>query len=109
MIAMNAINVREESVRAVLSAESSEPENSYIQQDSTPTINRGAPQWLTICFSVCIFIALWAAARRFIALARPSGGSLVSGLDAAFASRTTLTLAHIIPATAFVILAPVVL
>jgi hypothetical protein len=61
-------------------------------------------------FWVCIVIAVAASARRFLALVRPSAsGSLSSGLDATFASRTTLTLAHIIPATVFVVLAPFVL
>ena len=46
--------------------------------------------------------------RRFITLDRPLGSSMMSGLDATFASRTTLTLAHINPATAFVVLAPFV-
>jgi hypothetical protein len=110
MVAMKATNNREESVPAVLSPEPSEAENSHLQQDSTPTIQVRAPHWLMICFWVCIVIAVAAAARRFLALVRPSGtGSLNSELDATFASRTTLTLAHIIPATAFVVLAPFVL
>jgi hypothetical protein len=98
-------------VSAVLNSESLEPENSHPQQNSTPTIKgSGAPRWLIICFWICTVIAVAAPARRFIALVRPSGtGSLMSGLDATFASRTTLTLAHIIPATAFVVLAPFVL
>jgi hypothetical protein len=110
MVAMKATNDSDKSVSAVLNTESSEPENSRLQQDSTPTIKGvGAPQWLMIWFWVCIVIAIAAVARRFIALARPSGSSLMAGLDATFASRTTLTLAHIIPATAFVVLAPFVL
>jgi hypothetical protein len=64
---------------------------------------------MMISFWVCTVIAVAAAARRFIALVRPSGSnSLMSRLDATFASRTTLTLAHILPATAFVLLAPFV-
>jgi hypothetical protein len=107
---MKAITVRQESVSAALSPESSEPENSHSQQDSTATIEDcGMPRWLMISFWVCILIAVAAAARRFIALARPSGSLLASGLDATFASRATLTLVHIIPATAFVALAPFVL
>ncbi len=87
-------------------AENSEPGNSHIQQGSMRTVNSGAPYWLKICFWVCIVIAVAAAARRFITLLRPSGKSMMSGLDATFASHTALTLAHIIPATAFVLLAP---
>ena len=101
----------EESVSAVLNTEWSEPETRHLQHDSTPTIkDGGARRWLRIWFWVCIVIAVAAVARRFIALVRPSGtASLMSGLDANFASRTTLTLAHIIPATAFVVSAPSVL
>jgi hypothetical protein len=110
MIEMKTIKVGEKSVSALLSPESSELENRNTQQDSTTTIKDcGMPRWLKIWFWVSILIAVAAAARRFIALARPSGSSLVSELDATFASRATLTLAHIIPATAFVVLAPFVL
>ncbi len=110
MVAMTVLNVKIESVSAALKPAGSGPENSHIQQHSTPTINVGAPLWLKICFWVCILIALAAAARRFIALVRPAApGSAMSQLDATFASRTALTLAHIIPATAFVVLAPFVL
>jgi hypothetical protein len=111
MVAMKTTNDKEEFASAASDAESSEPENSQLSQDSIPTVrDDGAPRWLTVCFWVCIVIALAAAARRFIALVRPSGGtSPMSGLDATFASRTALTLAHIIPATAFVVLAPFVL
>jgi hypothetical protein len=111
MVVMKATNDREESASAVSNAESSEPENSRVQQDSTPTIKGGrAPRWLMFCFWVCIVIALAAAARRFIVLVRPSAtSSPMSGLDATFVSRTTLTFAHIIPATAFVVLAPFVI
>jgi hypothetical protein len=110
-VAMKATNDRDKSVAAALNAESPEPENSHLQQNSTPTIKGDeAPRWLMFCFWVCIVIALAVAARRFITLVHPSGtASPMSGLDATFASRTTLTLAHIIPATAFVVLAPLVL
>ena len=98
MLAMKAANDKKEFVSSVLNI------------DSTASIKGSAPSWLMTCFWVCIVIALAAAARRFVALARPSGtASVMSGLDATFASRTTLTLAHIIPATVFVVLAPWVL
>jgi hypothetical protein len=111
MIAMKTISVREESVSVGLEPERSEPENSHRQLDSTPTIEgSGVPRWLMTSFWVCIVIAVAAATRRFIALVRPSDtASPMSVLDATFASRTILTLAHIIPATAFVVLAPFVL
>jgi hypothetical protein len=38
MVAMKAMNDREESAFAVSNAESSDPENSHLQQYSTPTI-----------------------------------------------------------------------
>ncbi len=108
---MKATNDRDESVSAALNAEGSGSENSLLQQQSPSTIKGdGAPRWLMFCFWVCIVIALAVAARRFITLVHPSGTpSPMSGLDATFASRTALTLAHIIPATAFVVLAPFVL
>jgi hypothetical protein len=111
MVTMKATHDREESVSTVPNAESSESESSHLQQEPTPTINGGgARRWLMVGFWVCTMIALAAAARRFIALIRPPGsGSLMSGLDATFASRSTLTFAHIVPATAFVVLAPLVL
>jgi hypothetical protein len=111
MVAMKATNDRDKSVSTALNAESPEPENSLLQQDSPSTIKSGgAPRWLIFCFWVCIAIAIAVAARRFITLVHPSGTpSPMSGLDATFASRTALTLAHIIPATAFVVLAPFVL
>ncbi|MGH9581376.1 MAG: DUF2306 domain-containing protein, partial [Bryobacteraceae bacterium] len=49
--------------------------------------------------------------RRLVVLAHPSqtGPPQMAALDAAFASHAALTLAHILPAMAFVLLAPVVL
>jgi hypothetical protein len=110
MVAIKAKNDGNETVSAVLDTGCSSLDNSRLQLSSTPPIkDGGAPRWLLIWFWVCVVIALAAAARRFIALLRPSASSLLSGLDASFASRTSLTLAHIIPATAFVLLAPFVL
>jgi hypothetical protein len=103
---MKEISITRGSASVMPGAEDSGPGNSHIQQDSMQTVNGGAPQWLKICFWVCIVIAVAAAARRFITLLRPSGKSMMSGLDATFASHTALTLAHIIPATAFILLAP---
>lgn len=110
MVATKAANNANGTVSAVINTESSNLEKSHLQRSLTPTIkDGGVPRWLIIWFWVCIAIALAAAARRFFALLRPSDSSLMSGLDATFASRTSLTLAHIIPATAFVVLAPFVL
>jgi hypothetical protein len=110
MVAMNATHQREEVIVGALNGESPGLENSHLQHDTTAISNDGgASLWLKIGFWVSIVIAVAAAARRFVALVLPSAtGSVPSGLDATFASRTTLTLAHIIPATAFVVLAPFV-
>lgn len=104
-------NDRNGSVSADLNTEISEPRNSQFQQEPIPTIKSGeAPRWLVSWFWVCIVIAVAVAMRRVIALVHPTGAaSPTSVLDATFASRTALTLAHIIPATAFVVLTPLVL
>src|SRR5580698_6473896 len=67
-------------------------------------------RWLRIGFWACIVIAIAVVIRRTVALAHPpqSAPPQLAILDAAFASRATLTLAHIIPALAFVVLAPFV-
>lgn len=97
MLAMKTTNDKNEFVSSVLNTE------------STANIKGSPASWLMIGFWVCIVIAVAAAARRFVTLVRPSAASVMSGLDATFASHTTLTLAHIIPATAFVVLVPFVL
>ena len=67
-------------------------------------------RWLRIGFWVCIVISVAVVLRRTVALAHPpqSAPPQLAALDAAFASHATLTLAHIIPALAFVVLAPFV-
>jgi hypothetical protein len=59
----------------------------------------------------CIVIAVAVVLRRLIALVHPSQTSptQMAALDAVFASHTALTLAHILPSLAFVLLTPVVL
>ena len=66
------------------------------------------PLWLRLGFWLCIVIAIAAVIRRVAALAFPSqaGPPQMAGLDRVFASHTVLTLAHILPALAFVILLP---
>lgn len=79
---------------------------------SSPSSNRGArtssPLWLRIGFWLCIVIAVAVVVRRMVALASPpsSAPPQMAGLDAAFASHTALTLAHILPALAFVLIVP---
>jgi hypothetical protein len=67
-----------------------------------------SPLWLRIGFWVCIVIAAAAVLRRLIALAAPvqSGPPQMVSLDQAFAAHTALTLAHIVPAILFVLVAP---
>ena len=67
-----------------------------------------APRWLRVGFWVCTLIAVTVVIRRISALAFPSSSEppqLVE-LDGMFASRVILTLAHIVPALAFVLIAP---
>jgi hypothetical protein len=74
-------------------------------------VERRAPLWLKAGFWACIVIAVAAALRRFVALVHPSqtGPAAMAALDAAFASHAALTFGHIISATAFVLVAPLVI
>lgn len=69
------------------------------------------PLWLLVGFWICAVIAIAAVARRLVALLRPGtgGASEMAALDQAFSSHAALTLAHIVPAAIFVVLAAVVL
>ena len=69
-----------------------------------------SPLWLRIGFWICIVIAVAVVLRRLSALASPaqSGPPQMLGLDHAFAAHTGLTLAHIVPALLFVLIAPVI-
>ena len=61
-------------------------------------------------FWACTGVAVAVVLRRLVALGHPSQiNPQLATLDAAFASHTVLTLAHILPAMAFVLLTPVVL
>ncbi|HVW76784.1 MAG TPA: DUF2306 domain-containing protein [Alloacidobacterium sp.] len=66
------------------------------------------PFLLQIGFWLCVLIAVAVVIRRLTALIHPSQGGppQMAGLDAAFASHTALTLAHILPALLFVVLLP---
>jgi hypothetical protein len=81
------------------------------QQLGEPALKRRAPVWLKAGFWACIVIAVAVALRRFVALVHPSqaGPAAMAALDTTFASRASLTFAHIISATAFVLVAPMVL
>src|SRR5258708_6451379 len=62
-------------------------------------------------FWVSIVIAVAVVLRRVVALAHPSvsGPPQMVALDAVFSSHAALTLAHILPALAFVLVAPLVI
>lgn len=66
------------------------------------------PRWLWIGFWLCIVIAVAADIRRLVALASPSqyGPPETMNLDQVFASHAALTLTHILPALAFVVVLP---
>jgi hypothetical protein len=68
------------------------------------------PGWMKTGFWFCVVIAVAVVIRRVVALAHPSQGtSPNAALDAVFASHAALTLAHILPAMAFVVVTPFVL
>lgn len=69
------------------------------------------PGWLKVGFWICVVIAVAVVLRRVSVLAYPTSGgsSPTAALDAVFASHAALTLAHILPALAFVLLSPFVL
>ena len=69
------------------------------------------PVWMRWGFWICVVIAIAVVFRRIFALAYParSGPPQLLMLDALFASHAVLTLAHILPALAFVLLCPLLL
>lgn len=69
-----------------------------------------APLWLVAGFWASIVIAVAVVVRRLAAIAHPSQTAppRMVALDAVFASHAALTLAHIVPAMAFVLLTPFV-
>lgn len=71
---------------------------------------RSSPLWLRIGFWICTAIAVAVVIRRAVALAfpRPSAAPQLAALDAFFASHAALTFGHILPALAFVLVAPFV-
>ena len=74
----------------------------------SPGRGRNLPAWLLIGFWGCTLIAIAVVLRRIVALVHPSRGGppQLAGMDAAFASHAALTLAHIVPAMAFVVVTP---
>ena len=76
----------------------------------TSSAERQWPRWLRFGFWFCTVIAVAVVLRRLFALEPPlqSGPPQLVALDAAFRSHAALTLAHILPALAFVLLTPFV-
>ena len=68
------------------------------------------PLWLGAGFWICIVISVAVVLRRVVALATPAhnGPPQLAALDDVFASHATLTLAHILPALLFVLIAPLI-
>jgi hypothetical protein len=85
---------------------------SSIMNNGRDLVTGGAatPLWLLTGFWVSIAISVAVVVRRLVAIAHPSktGPAQMAALDAAFASHAALTLAHIVPAMAFVLLTPFV-
>lgn len=81
------------------------------QNRSTAIKQSSSPRWIQLAFWLSLLIAVAAVLRRLIALARPStsGPPPMINLDSTFASHSLLTLAHILPALLFVLLAPLML
>ena len=78
--------------------------------DSDRLTAHGLSLPVRVIFWVSIVIAVAVVVRRLLAFAHPSqaGPAQMVSLDATFASHTALTLVHILPAMAFVLLAPFV-
>jgi hypothetical protein len=79
--------------------------------DSNPIVSKTAtPLWLLTGFWASIAISVAVVVRRLVAIVHPpsSAPPQMAGLDAAFASHAALTVAHIVPAMAFVLLTPFV-
>ena len=81
---------------------------SAVDAHSLSTAGAPSPRGLRLGFWACTLIAVAAVIRRIIALALPSssGPPQLVELDQIFASHAALTLAHILPALAFVLIAP---
>jgi hypothetical protein len=89
--------------------------DSSAQMQGRGTYPGKYPGWLKVGFWICVVIAVAVVLRRVVALAHSlqggtaqGGASPMAGLDAVFASHAGLTLAHILPAVAFVLLTPFV-
>src|SRR3954464_6365435 len=72
---------------------------------------RRSPVALRVGYCLCVLIAMAAVIRRLVVLAHPPATSRpeLGALDLVFTSHRALTLAHIVPALAFVLLTPFVI
>jgi Predicted membrane protein (DUF2306) len=81
-------------------------------QVSTPhavgSVSNPVPGWLRVGFWICVGIGVAVVLRRLVVLAHPSQSAppQLAQLDAVFASHAGLTLAHIVPALGFILVAP---
>ena len=75
-----------------------------VARQVSPTL----PLWMRVGFWACVVIAVAAVIRRVFALVYPPqfAPPQLGTLDKTFASHAALTLAHILPALAFVLVAP---
>jgi hypothetical protein len=79
--------------------------------DRSSIVSRtAAPLWLLTAFWASIAISVAVVVRRMVAIVHLSQSAppQMAALDAAFASHAALTIAHIVPAMAFVLLTPFV-
>ncbi len=81
------------------------PDSASAQQSSSKT-----PLWLRAGFWIAIVISVAVVLHRVLALATPArnGPPQLAALDDVFASHARLTLAHILPALVFVVIAPII-
>ncbi|QNI34413.1 DUF2306 domain-containing protein [Alloacidobacterium dinghuense] len=84
---------------------------AHLDSAENPTIliqKEAFPRVLRVGFWMCVVIAVAVVIRRIVVLLNPpqSPPPQMAGLDQSFASHTALTLAHILPALAFVLLLP---
>jgi hypothetical protein len=80
-------------------------------QAATVSSSKPTPYWLAAGFWICTVIAIAVVIRRLAALIHPSasGPPPMAALDRSFSSHEALTLAHIVPALAFVLVVPLTL
>lgn len=82
--------------------------NRIVRQPLNEGPATDAPPWLRIGFWTCTVIAIAVVLRRVSALIHPlqAGPPPMVQLDRVFSGHAVLTLAHILPALAFVVLTP---